>query len=348
MAKKKTTSNTSQPPARSDGDRRARQAGRLADHLRLLRLLLGRGRWDAKSLAAELECTERTVYRYLKVLEFAGVPYTYNKEYQCYRVRPDVKFPLLNLSREELLEQATAATVAKAKGLDVGADAAAATQKLAASSRDEVAQLLADAQAVMTALDLKLADHSKHHDTLKTVQWSLIERKQLACTYYSPHRKETFDFILHPYRLCLAGQAWYLIARQAEGEIPKTYRVMRLRSARMLDIAAEVPEGFDLDAYFGNAWNVYRGDKTYNVEIEFTADAGELVTETVWHRTQEVKRHRDGRVTLTFTIDGLDEIVWWVLGWSGRAKVIRPEELRQMVVEKLKQALEINRDGGSE
>ena len=40
--------------------------------------------------------------------------------------------------------------------------------------------------------------------------------------------------------------------------------------------------------------------------------------------------------------DGLDEIVWWVLGWSGRAKVLAPEELCQMVVEKLKAAIEMN------
>jgi predicted DNA-binding transcriptional regulator YafY len=76
--------------------------------------------------------------------------------------------------------------------------------------------------------------------------------------------------------------------------------------------------------------------------IEFSADAAELVAETVWHKTQRVKRHDDGRATVSFTIDGLDEIVWWVLGWSGRAKVIAPLKLCQLVIEKLRHALELN------
>ena len=40
-------------------------------------------------------------------------------------------------------------------------------------------------------------------------------------------------------------------------------------------------------------------------------------------------QHKDGRIVLAFEIDGLDEIVWWVLGWSGRAKVLAPTELRE-------------------
>ena len=38
---------------------------------------------------------------------------------------------------------------------------------------------------------------------------------------------------------------------------------------------------------------------------------------------------------MKFKVDGLEEILWWVLGWSGRAKVITPERLQDMVVEKL-------------
>ena len=110
----------------------------------------------------------------------------------------------------------------------------------------------------------------------------------------------------------------------------------------MLDSAAEIPAAFDLKSYFGNAWAVFRGSETYDVEILFSADAARIVTETTWHSTQRVKTHKDGSITLHFQVDGLDEIVWWVLGWSGRAKVIKPEPLRQMVVEKLMAALKLN------
>ena len=340
MAKKKSRKQAD-TPKRSDADRRVRQAARLADHLRLLQLLLGRGRWDYASLADELQCSERTIRRRLAALELAGVPAYYDQQLRCIRVRPGVKFPVLQLSRDELLEQATAATVARTRGLDVGTGSVAAA-KLAASSADEVAQLLADAERVMKALDLKLADHGRHREMLKTIQWALIERRQLAGVYKTPYQDQPVELTLHPLRLCLTGQAWYLIAQPVAREVPKTYRVMRFQRVRMLDAAAEVPEQFDLDGYFGNAWNVFRGETSYDVEIEFTPDAAEIVTETVWHKTQRVQRQPDGGVRLMFKVDGLDEILWWVLGWSGRAKVHAPEELREMVVGRLRDALQLN------
>jgi len=78
------------------------------------------------------------------------------------------------------------------------------------------------------------------------------------------------------------------------------------------------------------------------VEIEFTKNAAALATETIWHKTQEVRRLRDGRAVLSFRVDGLEEILWWILGWSGQAKVIRPEKLKTMVVEKLRIAVQMN------
>lgn len=329
---------------RSDADRRIRQADRLATMLRMLHLLLGRGRWDAKSLAEEFECDERTIYRYLNVLEYAGVPYVYDRETKCYRVRPDVTFPVLNLSRDQLLEQATAAVVTQASGLDVAADAKPAIEKIAASSPDEVGEFLEDAAAVMQVLDLKLADHTQHRDTIKTIQWALIENKQLIGDYKSPNSSDPVSLTLNPYRLCLSGQAWYLIAHCVDDDGPKTFRVARFKSIRMVDVEADRPVDFSLAEYFGNAWNVFRGSKTYDVKIEFNKEAAEFVTETRWHSTQAVECHDDGRVTLSFKVDGLEEIVWWILGWSGRAKVIEPPELRQLVVEKLQAALEMNQE----
>jgi predicted DNA-binding transcriptional regulator YafY len=139
--------------------------------------------------------------------------------------------------------------------------------------------------------------------------------------------------------LCLINQAWYLIARPTDQSKPKTYRIARFKSLRMTPVTAQVPENFDLHEYFGNAWGVYRGSESYDVEVAFTKEAAPLVTETIWHQTQQVHRQKDGSVNLHFKVDGLSEIVYWVLGWAGRARVVQPQELREMVAEKLATAL---------
>jgi predicted DNA-binding transcriptional regulator YafY len=217
------------------------------------------------------------------------------------------------------------------------------TQKLAAATNDQNGELMELAGQLMSVLDLKLADHSRHQQMLRTVQWAMLQGKQLKGTYATPYKDKPVKLTLHPYRLCLAGQGWYLIARPHDGESPRTYRVPRFQTLQMLDRPASVPADFDLRSYFGNAWTVFRGATTYQIEIEFSKDAALLVTETNWHHSQQVKaQHKDGRIVLSFEIDGLDEIVWWVLGWSGRAKVLAPAELRERVVEQLQQALTLN------
>jgi predicted DNA-binding transcriptional regulator YafY len=295
-----------------------------------------------KEIAADQECSERTVFRDLNVLELAGVPYETKRKSGSIRVRLGYHFPPLALTDDELIGQGTAAAVASAQGLNITSGAKPATRKLQVNSRDTAAELVADVQLVTAVLDLKLADHSRHHETIRTVQWALIQGKQLAGTYQSPYQSKPKRLILHPYRLCLVNQAWYLIAQPERSEYPRTYRVTRFKSLRSLDHAAAVPEEFDIKAYVGNAWGVYRGDRSYDVEIRFSPDAADLVTETTWHPTQRVHRHRDGSVSLVFRVDGLNEILYWVLAWSGKATVEQPDELQSMVLEHLRKALEMN------
>ncbi len=352
MAKnRKPTSPETKPPAvakRADRDRRGRQAERLARTLGVLRLLQSRGRWNAQAIAEEVGCAVRTVYRDLKVLEFAGVPWYFDKIHGCYRVRPDYRFPVPNLTEEEALGQAVATAVTKAAGLDVVGGPAGATRKLAVTSPEALRQLMADAERLVAVMDLKIADHSRHKEAIKSIQFALMQRKQVTGRYESPYEPGPITLRLHPIRLCLVKSAWYLIARPIDAVEPRTYRVARFKTLRMLSDPARVPNEFDLRAYFGNAWSVFRGDRSYAVAIRFLPESARLVTETVWHHTQKAESHSDGGVTLTFQVDGLEEIANWVLPWSPHCTVLEPPELRALVVAKLRRGLQMQTDSGDE
>ena len=65
----------------------------------------------------------------------------------------------------------------------------------------------------------------------------------------------------------------------------------RFKTLRMLDANAQIPQDFDLKGYFGNAWAVYRGERSYDVEILFAKEAAGTVTEGIWHHTQKVRKN---------------------------------------------------------
>lgn len=56
-------------------------------------------------------------------------------------------------------------------------------------------------------LNLKLADHSRHQDFVRTVQWALLQRRQVTGQYASPYEAESVKLTLYPYRLCLVKSA---------------------------------------------------------------------------------------------------------------------------------------------
>lgn len=320
--------------AKPDRDRRVRQADRLARILNVLRLIQSRGKWNARSIAEELEVTERTVYRDLQALEFAGVPYYFDDAEQSYRVRSDYRFAVPNLTEAELIGQAVATVVSRSIGISEVGDSSATTQKIAASTNEESKQLLADVERVVCVLGLQLADQSSATKFFSEIQRALIEKKFIFGTYSSPYETTSIQIRLTPIRLCLIKNAWYLIA-QAANDQPRTYRVARFETLEVTDESAIIPEHFDLRQYLGNAWAVFRGDKSYSVRIRFLPNAARIVLETNWHHTQTAEPQADGSVILCFTIDGLEEICNWLLGWSGRAEVLEPKELRTMLAERL-------------
>nr|WP_246105674.1 WYL domain-containing protein [Rosistilla ulvae] len=276
------------------------------------------------------------------MLEFCGVPFYFSEEERCYRVRSDFRFPTLALTDDEVLGQAVATAITQAPGLDIGLGATPTTTRLASVSKEESKQIIADVISLVDVFDLKLADHSQHREILKTIQLALLDLNQVTGVYESPYEESPVKLTLHPYRLCLVKQAWYVIGHIDGEKEAKTFRAARFKSLRQTEAVADRPEKFDLRKYFGNAWSVYRGGKSYDVELRFDASIASTIVETTWHHTQTQKKHRDGSVTLKFTVDGLEEIGHWILGWTGKVKIVQPEELRNEIIRSLNAGLEMN------
>ncbi len=217
-------------PRPPESERRLRHNHRLARLLQFLELVSGRGHWNPKSLMRELEVSERTVHRLRETLELAGVPLYFSKDENAYRVRPDFRFPNLHLTDDEAIGQASATALSESEALHLPNGSRAAARKLAETGNDRVRKILDDVTRLTQVLDLKIADHPRQHETIRTVQWALLRKKMLTGKYRSPYEPAPVTLKLHPYRLALVKQAWYLIARPDDQDQPRTFRIVRFQT----------------------------------------------------------------------------------------------------------------------
>jgi hypothetical protein len=132
---------------RSEADRRARQGQRIGRALRLLCLIQERhGRWDLAAIARELGCSTKTVQRDLLALEAAHIPFYFDKQRCCYKVRPGFRLSILEDRSGQPHETANDVNL-EGKGHPT------TPAEYAELSREHAERLLIEAERLVEALD---------------------------------------------------------------------------------------------------------------------------------------------------------------------------------------------------
>jgi predicted DNA-binding transcriptional regulator YafY len=169
-------------------------------------------------------------------------------------------------------------------------------------------------------------------DVYERVRSALANRKALRCGYesVSSHRKDgerSADFLFEPYSLFFATRAWYAIGfHRGRGEV-RCLKLGRFTRVTATDIGYSIPAEFTLESHLGNGWRMIRGKTRYEVELIFDSTFADTIADTHWHKTQQVEWEEDGSIRFRCKVDGLEEIVWWVLSMGPHCRVIKPTQL---------------------
>ena len=298
----------------------------------LLLLLQTRGQLTAPELAEELEVSVRTVYRDVDALSAAGVPvYAEAGRGGGFRLIEGYRTRLTGLSAKEAEALLLGGTPGPVGELGLGTVFAAAQAKLLAAMPKEVADR---AFVVRQRFHLDSAGWFKssrvpaHLGPVATAVW---EGQRLEVVYRHYDSDEEAKRVLDPLGLVLKAGAWYLVAAR-DGET-RTYRVSRIRSARVLNEESSRPPEFNLPAYWADSVSRFElGAPRLAVTLRATARAI-----TALHRhgcePEPVERPGRGRVRATATFDDLDAAVRELMPLGGAVEVLDPPELRDRMRE---------------
>lgn len=305
--------------------------------LRILTLIQGESIWSAERLAQACGVTVRTIYRDMKTLEGAGIPYFHDTQTNGYRVRRDFFMPPVQLTLDESLALvALGEHVGGRDQIPMTRAASRAVSKIRSvmphGLRDELEQL----DKHLAVKLAKAGPFDGFDDVYALVRQAIVKRRSLSCCYDSVQKSRSGNggeeyFLLDPYRLFFSKRAWYVVGHHHGRDEHRCLKLNRFTRIEPTRAAYEVPKDFDLDDQLGHAWQMIRGKKRYAVEVWFDAEFAETIADTHWHATQEIEWNDDGSILFRCTVDGLEEIVWWVMSMGPHCRVIKPRTLANKV-----------------
>lgn len=305
----------------------------------LIDLLTSARSHTADELARLCGVSRRTVFRDLSTLRDAELPIRFDEERKGFSLdrQPYLK-PADFTVAESLSLFILCDNLAKQEnGIPFQSAARTAALKLLSNLprqlRDQVGELSERTEVRIGARN-KLEGA---HTFFDLVNQAIQERRQIRVRYDSFFEGQEIGTAISPYRLIFQTRSWYVIGRSSVHRSVRTFNIGRIKKAELLETRFTIPPRFSLKRYFGHAWSMIRERNEHSdVRIRFQKKVARNVQEVNWHSSQRVEENGDGSVDITFQVEGLQEISWWILGYGKEAEVISPPELRAIVADHAK------------
>ena len=299
--------------------------------LSLLMLLQTRGAQTARSLATELEVTERTIYRDVTALSAAGIPvYTERGPGGGIALVEDYRTNLTGLNADEVRALFMLSIPAPLDQLGVGDELRMALLKLSAALPGS---RRADEAAARQRIHLDAAWWFQSEEPtphLKTIQSALWSDRSLDITYRSDFAAEV-GMVIAPYGLVAKASVWYLVG--ARDDHLRVLRVSRIQQARLRDERFEHPPAFDLPSFWKSWCEEFESSRPQiPVTLRVSPSLAKILAE---NRPETLMAPpviaADGWQTLTLTFESIEAARTRILGYGGAAEVLEPLALRRSV-----------------
>ncbi len=292
--------------------------------LSLILLLQTRSIWKACDLADELGVSERTIHRYMGMLEEMGIPiYSERGPYGGFSLMRGYKLPPLVFTAEEATVLYMGAhLVGEVWGQTYRDAVTSVTAKLDNVLPDDLRQDVARARQSLVISELSAKDYRPWEPFIHKLRECIAERRCVRLVYRGFTLEETCRDV-EPYALTFHGGLWYLVGYCHLREAMRTFRVDRIQDLSALRTSFTLPRDFSAREYITRTM---RFENHYEVVVHLDARVAPYVREHQGH-WMALTDHADGSVTVRFGVSGLNWAMGWVLSYGSAAEVLEPSEL---------------------
>jgi predicted DNA-binding transcriptional regulator YafY len=305
--------------------------------LSLIMLLQTRPTWKACELAEELDVSERTVHRYMSMLDEMGVPiYSERGPYGGFSLVRGYKLPPLIFSAEEATVLYMGANLVREVWGRAYSDAVTAvTAKLDNVLPDALRQQVDQARQSLVVGDMTARDYRPWEETLHILRQCIVDRYRVQLSYRAPGRETETQRVIDPYALAFQWGLWYLVGFCHLRQEKRTFRVDRVEDVHALEGKFDMPADFSVREYLAQSlWE----NPPYKITVELQRSVVTRVRDLHGH-WMELEQQPSGSVLAHFAVYNLEWTTGWVLGLGSAARVVDPPELAERVIDAARGAL---------
>lgn len=311
--------------------------------LKLIQTLQSRRARTVAELMAELAVSRRTLFRDLGTLKQSGVRYHHDPE-RGYQLDSAGGLPALELTPQEILGLLFLAKLARAqRHQPLTGSALLAVSKLMAGVPEHLREACTRPMVHVSIDPGPMVKVEHESRSFFLLQRAIDERRSCRMVYQSPAHEHWLDCELDPFALHFCNRAWYCLgttdAHQNHGEV-RVFKLSRIVELDLTDRRFLRPNHFRVADKLGKAWQLNPEGTIHRVELVFEPRVATNVSEVAWHPSQQTQTLADGRCRMSFEVDGLGEIAWWIAGYGDQVTVIHPPELRKRMLGMYRRALE--------
>lgn len=285
--------------------------------------------WDAAGLEKKFEVSRATIERDIAVLRQWGQVKRKGGKFAL----AEMKFlPTSFTPPEALALRLAGAAFAGQAGAAYKESLASALKKIdLVLPRRTVAEIKRTGERVSVRLPV-IRDFSAQ--IYQDLQEAMTRHHPVDITYRSRTRPEPTHRRVDPYGLTYKIGAWYLVGYCHLRQGIRTFGLDRIKWLRVIpDVHFRYPADFDLGEWLAKGWQLQAGGEPTEVSVRFDREIADWITGGQWHPTQRIEKQSDGSILFRVTVNGYEEMLYWVLSFGAQAEVLEPVPLRAAVAE---------------
>jgi len=308
---------------------------------RLDRLLRSKRRYSAEELCRHLECSRATLKRLIAFMrDRQHAPIICDRRDGLYQYDPahaqQFELPGLWFGPREIVALATLVDMLAA--LEPGL-----LREHLDTCRGRLRDLLrGDLDVDRVGRCVRLLSMNRRQvapDVFNAVTSALVSGRRLAFDFPERDTHARGRRTVSPQRLVRYRDNWYLDAWCHTVDRLRTFGLARMEKVKVLEERSRIVGRRRLERFFAQSYGIYNGPAKATAVIRFTGPAARYAAVEQWHPRQKRTMHADGSVELRFPYGDPTELVKDILSWGECAEVVEPPELRDMVRNKLKNAV---------